>query len=135
MKSASGKRPPDKAHSAPEKKHRSEFKISAKWRQTFSHFAIILVCKVTAIFAQAFCTPTRPFSLGQLSNERSRGFGSFRVPLCRRTRRVVSPARSVLSELLLFRELQTIVSAVAFAKGTRGKPVGSNALPKLACWL
>ena len=28
---------------------------------------------------------------GQLSNERSRGFGSFRVPLCRRTRRVVSP--------------------------------------------
>ena len=72
---------------------------------------------------------------GQLSNERSRGFGSFRVPLCRRTRRVVSPARSVLSELLLFRELQTIVSAVAFAKGTRGKPVGSNALPKLACWL
>ena len=44
-------------------------------------------------------------------------------------------ARSVLSELLLFRELQTILSAVAFAKGTRGKPVGSHALPKLACWL
>ena len=51
------------------------------------------------------------------------------------TRERFVPADVVLSELLLFRELQTIVSAVAFAKGTRGKPVGSNALPKLACWL
>ena len=31
-----------------------------------------------------------------------------------------------MSELLLFRELQTIVSAVAFAKGTRGMLVGTK---------
>ena len=45
------------------------------------------------------------------------------------------PADVVLSELLLFRELQTIVSAVAFARGTRGMLVGTKDLPKLACWL
>ena len=51
------------------------------------------------------------------------------------TRERFVPADVVLSELLLFRELQTIVSAVAFARGTRGMLVGTKDLPKLACWL
>ena len=56
MKSAAGKRPPDKAHNTPEKKLssriRSAFKNSAKFRQTFSHF-YNTIFEISLIFSKS----------------------------------------------------------------------------------